>query len=171
MYYFTSKKEADARAAMEAAGRREAAAILPLVEDVIWQFDRKVYNCRFEKALQEALAGKAPGRIYVRKDHYWVLVEYLPKATPGCYSITVAQMKTGDLVDGKRINGQLLSESLKERCASLLEAAAVIEEQSARVDEYRRQFEQLQRSFEELRDGINSTVRDIYGLNYRVARS
>ena len=171
MYYFTSKKEADARAAMEAAGRREAAAILPLVQDVIWQFDRKVYNCRFEKALQEALAGKAPGRIYVRKDQYWVLVEYLPKATPGCYSFTVCQMKTGDLVDGKRINGQVLSESLKERCASLLEDAAAIEEQSAKADEYQRQFEQLRRSFSELRDGIHSTVCDIYGLNYRVVRN
>ena len=165
---YQMREAKDAAAAREVEGRREAAATFPLVREVVQQFAGKVYNCKFEKALQEALRDKAPGRIYTRKDSYNVNVEYFPAARNNGYSITLCSMKTKDLIDGKRIDGKALEESLKARRESLLKEAAAIEEQAANADVYRRQIEDLQRRLEHITGGICYTVRDIYSLDYRI---
>ena len=164
---YQTREAQDAAAAREAEERREAAATFPLVREVVQQFAGKVYNCKFEKALQEALRDKAPGSIYARKDSYYVNVEYYPAARINGH-FTLCSMKIKDLIDGKRIDGKALEESLKARRESLLQEAAAIEEQAANADVYRQQIEDLQRRLEHITGGICYTVRDIYSLDYRI---
>ena len=113
--YWGSREEQDKRVKTEVAARREAAAAFPFIRPVLQQFNGKVYNCRFEKALQEAAEGKAPGRVYARKDDYWVTVNYYPSTghVGTAYGLTLCQMKTEALIDGKRLDGKALDDSLR----------------------------------------------------------
>lgn len=166
---FCTKEEQIERAAQAVAGRREAAATFPLVREVVRRFDGKVFNCRFEKALQEALQGAAPGHVYVNKNDYWLTVRYHAHATPGYnYPFTLCQLRASEMPDGKRLDGKALYESLTACRAALLREAAAIEEQAAKADEYREQIEQMKRTLEHLTGSITITVRDIFNLNYRM---
>ena len=170
--YWGSREEQDKRVKTEVAARREAAAAFPFIRPVLQQFNGKVYNCRFEKALQEAAEGKAPGRVYARKDDYWVTVNYYPSTghVGTAYGLTLCQMKTEALIDGKRLDGKALDDSLKERRAALLREAAEIEEQAQQVELFQKRIEETKRLLESVTGGINWTVKDIYGLDYYISR-
>ena len=173
MFIGSTRESQDKQAQMEVEARREAAAAFPFIRPVLQRFNGKVYNCRFEKALKEAAEGKTPGRVYARKDGYWVTVNYYPSmGNPGhcIYGLTLCQMKTEALIDGKRLDGKALDDSLKERRAALLREAAEIEEQAQQVELYRKRIEETKRLLESVTGGINRTIRDIYGLDYYVSR-
>lgn len=170
MGYYYSPEEREKRAKEEIAARRETAAQFPLVREVIQGYDRKVYNCRFEKALQAALDGKAPGHIHTHKTDYVMTVEYRPsvhtRTNYNCF--TIASMKTEELIDGKRIDAGKLLASLKDRRVSLLQEAARIEEQMEKAEIYRAQIEATKDLLNRIVNGIDYTIREIYDLDYHV---
>ena len=173
MFIGSTRESQDKQAQMEVEARREAAAAFPFIRPVLQRFNGKVYNCRFEKALKEAAEGKTPGRVYARKDGYWVTVNYYPSmGNPGhcIYGLTLCQMKTEALIDGKRLDGKALDDSLKERRAALLREAAEIEEQAQQAELFQKRIDEAERLLKSVTDGINETVKDIYGLNCYVDR-
>ena len=66
MYGYYEDESRRAGCEKTAAAHREAAALFPAIRKTFESFDGKVFNCRLEKALQEA-TGR---RVFVRKDSY-----------------------------------------------------------------------------------------------------
>lgn len=161
MRYY-KREDQDAAAAREAATRREAASLFPIVREVVRRFDGKVYNIRFQRALQEAVAGKAAGQIYTHKTDWSITIEWYPAAGYD-YQQTIARMKTA-----RRIDGTELDASLKDCRTALLREAARIEEQAAQIDTVKAQIDATEKLLERLRDGLSYPVREIYGLNFYV---
>ena len=164
MFIGSTRESQDKQAQMEVEARREAAAAFPFIRPVLQRFNGKVYNRRFETALQEALKGNAPGYVYTYKSAYFISVIYAP-SVEGTERFTLCCMNAE-----KRLDGKALDDSLKERRAALLREAAEIEEQAQQVELYRKRIEDTKRLLESVTGGINRTIRDIYGLDYYVSR-
>ena len=153
----------DRRAKAEVAARREAAAAFPFIRPVLQQFNGKVYNRRFENALKEALKGNAPGYVYTYKGGF-ISVIYAP-SVEGTERFTLCRMNAE-----KRLDGKTLDDSLKDCRAALLREAAEIEEQAQQAELFQKRIDEAERLLKSVTDGINETVRDIYGLNCYVDR-
>lgn len=161
-YYTDGDKEKAAKRLAE--DYREAARLFTEIRPVIESFDGKVFNCRFEKALQE----KTGRRIYCRKEYEkWITIHY--------YSInfnqhmTLAVLKIEDMIDGKRINAARFLESGRENYTEHLQKAAKIEEAIEKAPEIKRQIAELAKMIGVLSAQIDSyEAREIFDLNYRI---
>ncbi len=163
MYYGYTREERNKAIENKAASYREAANLFPIIRKVINQFDGKCFNCRFEKALQEA-SGK---RIYVKKEYDRFLCIYT--YSKNSYNqITLANINLADMPDGKRIPGDLLIESAKDRYSRLLSNAAELESMIEKVDLIETQLKYFKSQIERIVSTIPYEARDIYNLNYHV---
>ena len=141
---------------------REMSTLFPIIRSVAEEFDGKVFNCRFEKALQS----KRP-RIYVEKRFQWLEINAFSEE-PGCRQFTLAQIKISDMPDGKRIPADLIIDAARKKRESLLRQATEMERDAAEADEKRHQLEYFKSQIDKIRDSICYEVRDIYNLDYRV---
>ena len=153
----------DRRAKSEVAARREAAAAFPFIRPVLQQFNGKVYNRRFENALQEALKGNAPGYVYTYKGAF-ISVIYTP-SMKGTERFTLCRMNAE-----KRLDGKALDDSLKDCRAALLREAAEIEEQAQQAELFQKRIDEAERLLKSVTDGINETVKSIYGFDCYIDR-
>lgn len=145
-----------------ATAYRNAAGLFPAVRKTAETFDGKVYNCRFEKALQEATGS----RVFAAKRYKWIEIYIYEDGR----QITLAQIAQDALKDGKRIPADMIIESAREHRESLLKRATELETAIEKVPDIRRQIETLSGMICQLRDSIPYEVRDVYRLDYRITR-
>lgn len=140
----------------------KAASILPELVKVLKAFDGKVYNCRLEKALQEALKI----RVYVKKTDYNIDIHYYGEDNQW---ITLACAKLADaLKDGKRINSAAFIEDAEKRRNEFLKRACRIEVQAPQVEEIKKRVKQLEKILDALTGSLDYDLRDIYGIHYQI---
>lgn len=137
---------------------RQAAALYATIAPVIRQFDKKVYNCRFDKAIRAATAGQ---HVYVSKqfDTYIEIAFYECGKT-----FQLATIKTADLIDRKRIDADLLIADAQNRRAQHLKDAAQAEKVAGDIDTIKAQLESLKRAYNGIVDSVPYTIQDIYNI-------
>lgn len=164
MLYGYDKERGDQAILKEIEARRKAAALFPIIREVVTRFDGKVFNCRLENALREY------GRIWCRKRMDWLEI------TADCgenyrYCYMLAQIRIDAMPDGKRIPADLIIESARQKRAEHLKRAAEAEESMKEIETHQKHMEYLLNQFEKLRDSIPYNVREAYGLDFRICRS
>lgn len=171
---FGTREDMDRKAHEKICFYREVASYYPVIRKIAQKFDGKVYNCRFEKALQEALdehlqthgdtREHSQPRIYCSKRYKWVEIEiYI-----GGLNCCVASMKIEDLTDGKRIPAEIIIESARTKRESFLKSASNLERDISMIDEYKKQFNYLTGIINHLNGLLTWETRDIYNMNYYV---
>ena len=158
-YHTIEEKEKAAR--RKAEEYRKAAGHIPAVMRVVREFDGKVYNCRFGKALEEATGGE----VHANKTAY--TVEIFTYAQ-GYSSIDLATVRTADLTDGKRIPAEKLLQSARERREGLLKKASEIEAMMDQAPHIREYFEEMRKKLQDFSNRLPSEIKDIYGIPYCV---
>lgn len=138
---------------------REAAALFPTVKNIILKYDNKVFNCRFENALKEAVPGFS---IWAKKEYKNLVIYYYPKCDNRY--LTLAYVPLDKLPDGKRIPGDLLIESLQEKRIELLKCAADMERQLTEIDFITAQIEDYKNKINKLVNMVSYDFRDVFGL-------
>lgn len=130
---------------------REAVGYCPAVRKVLYQFDGKVYNKRFDDAIREATNHKA----YVYRNSYnrdWIDIYF--NNPFGYGNCTLLSFKLSELPEGKRIDAYELSKKLNEKRESILKNAYAIE---SAIEEAPETLERLQN----LIDLINQIVQPL----------
>lgn len=157
-YYTTEERNKAAKTAIE--NYRTAAGHFAKLRNVLQKFDGKCFNCKLEKALQEEL------NIHVsaRKEYTNIVIGYYV----GGQHYTLACCKISDLIDGKRIDANILIESAKLKRIEFLKRADQIEQMAANVETYINQIEHVKSLLHGIVDALPYEVKDIYGLNYRI---
>lgn len=153
------KEEQDKEAKRRVKLCRDLARLYKPLSDVIRSFDGKVINCRLEKAMREAT-----GHIISldkRPRGYAITAFYKGEV------ITLAYIGAEILTDGKRINADIMIDSLRQHREGLLKRAADLERAAEQVEETRKRIEDLERTLKAVLDSVPYDVRDIYGLRAR----
>lgn len=160
MYYGCTKEDQDKATKSFIETYRKAASMYPQIKKVILSFDNKVFNKRFQAALQEATGS----RVYVENRQNLIDVHiYGPHAE----WISLAVLLKDDMNDGKRINAEKLAESLTDHRNALLKTAARYEEQIEQIDQVKEQLKQIEKQLKAVLEPYDYTIRDIYGINKR----
>lgn len=128
---------------------RGLAALYPAVKKVIDAFNGKVYNKRFSEALKKEFTDIA--YIYADKRYNRTEIYASLKNTKSEFR-TLASIRIEELVNGKRIPADLLSESLRLHRENYLKEALALESTLPKVNEIVSQLKQL-----------TDTYRSIYG--------
>lgn len=136
---------------------RAAADQYKNIAPVIRDFHKKVYNCRFDKAIEAATENvyvhKHCGGLYIDIDYYG-----------NGYTFTIASIKQENLIDGKRLDSDLLIESAQKRRAELLQDAAKAEQAAANMETIQARLFELKKVYNAIVDDLPYTVRDIYNI-------
>lgn len=145
-----------------AAAHRSAADLFPVIRKVFEQFDGKVYNCRFEKALQEA----APdNRVYVHKREYAIEVYTYQNDYRGDSIYMLAYVSTKDLKDGKRIPADKLIESARECRESHLKDAAVLDSAPETAPEMVKQINYFLNQANKIIESLPYDIQEMYHIS------
>lgn len=146
-----ANKEAQKRIEMY----REAAGIIPAVINAIHRFDGKVYNCRFQNALQEEAKN-----VYANKTEYYIEVYMWFNGR----HINLARIKTEELIDGKRIPAGKMIESARGYQSSHLKTAYEIETSLQQVEQCKAYLREMKEKIENFTAKIPGDVREIYNI-------
>ena len=140
---------------------RNAASYILAVTKVVKDFDGKVYNCRFDKALKAA----TDNRVYVDKTQYYFQI-YTWVNNNYSRHITLASIKPDDLIDGKRIPADKIIESLKDHRESILKKAYTIESTIDQMPQARAYIMQTKEKLESFCRSFPDELRDIFDIPY-----
>lgn len=163
MFGCYTKEDQDKAIRSQAVAYREAANLFPQIRKVIEDFNGKCFNCRFEKAIQEATGQ----RVFVKKEYERFLNIYTYKPHSG-EQLTLAHIKLEDMPEGKRIPGDLLIESLKSCRERFLREAADLEGMIEKADFIKEQLQYFKSQIDKIVSTIPYKARDIYHLDYHV---
>lgn len=150
---------------------RNAAAFYPVIRNVIQSFDGKVFNCRLEKAMQEAVnnsfgmkeidGNKYPKHsVIIKKEHGKIRVYIWEHGD--CITLCYSDQ------EDKRINAEKMIASAKEQREELLRSAAEMQMDLENLDKYIEQIEYLKKTFETISDSLNWRTRSVCDLHYRI---
>lgn len=155
-----SIEEATKTAVQRVEMYRSAAALIPAAVKVIDQFDGKVYNCRFDKALAAAVP-----RLRAEKRYNTLAIYTYPEHN---YSraFTLADVKFEDMPDGKRISADKLRESARAHRENLLRTAYEIETSIETMPQTMAYYQETVDKMNDFLKRIPSEIRDMYGLPY-----
>ena len=162
MYYGT-REEKDNAVKTIIEEHRTAAGLFPAVRRVIERFDGKVYNVRFQTALQEETKRK----IYTETRGNFVYI-YIYAACGRQY--TLAALQREDMADGKRINAAKMIESSREYRESHLKKAYKMEQDARRIDEIQKQVADIEKLLKSVVGGLDYQLRDIYSIPINLSR-
>lgn len=159
MHYYKRESQ-DAEITKLITEYRRLAAFYPAIKKVIREFDHKVYNIRFIKAINDRT-----GEYFTmdRRGEILTIEKYFSGHT-----ITMAECKTENLIDGKRIDADLLIESLTKKREGLLKKAADFEMQMQKVDIAKQRMLYLEKQLETIRKDFDYIILDTYGINYHI---
>lgn len=161
MYGYTDNETRRAGCIKTAEANREAAALFPQLRKTFEEFNGKVFNCRLEKALQEA-TGR---RVYVKKDNYRIEIYTFIEDHHGNSWYTLAFVKSDVLTDGKRIPAAAFIDSAREYREKHLKDAAALEDAAERGPEIKRQIEYFIEQANKLVNAIPYSVQEIYNVS------
>ena len=154
--------DTDARLLAAVNKHRTAAALFQPFKRVTEEFDGKVLNCRYEKALKEA-AGRG---VFVKKYYKYLHIGIWEQGQ----EFIIASVELEKMPDGKRIPAALLIDSAREQRADFLKRAAELEAAPEKAKAIKEQFTQISKVVDALRDSLPYEAREIYGLNYALRR-
>ena len=135
---------------------RKAANFAPAIIKVLQAFNGKCFNCKLEKALQD----ETGEHITARKHWHNIVIEYYERGD----TFTLASCKIEELIDGKRIDGDLLIKSATERRESHLKKAYELENAFNNMDDIMIKLNQLKQAFSGLMKDIPYEAQDVYRL-------
>ena len=161
MYGYTDNETRRAGCMKAAEANREAAALFPQLRKTFEEFDGKVFNCRLEKALQEA-TGR---RVYVKKDSYKIEVYTYIDDHSGSRWYTLAFVKNDELKDGKRIPAAAFISSAREARERYLQNAAAMDDAAERGPEIKRQIEYFIEQANNLVNALPYSAQEIYHVS------
>lgn len=138
-----------------AAFLRSLSDLYPAIMQVIREFDGKVYNVKFNRALSAAV----PGVYSEKRGMFFELYKFENGSV-----YTLAQCKTDDMKDGKRVNASILLESARSRRETYLKEAYKIE--STDMDYICKQLEDIKKMYNAIADRLPYKLRDIYGIQH-----
>ena len=138
---------------------RDIAGLYPLIMPIIRDFDNKVYNIRFKKALSDACTDT--GR-YVCSEKRYKYVEIYIYDRGSQY--TLAQCAIDDMPDGKRIPADKLLDSAREKRAQLLKEAYTLE--NTDIDQTLKHLNALITTYNTIYDSLPWEFRSVYGINH-----
>ncbi len=142
---------------------REIAGIIPALCKVFREFDGKVYNVRFDRAINDV----SERRIFVDKRSYTIdLYTYL-KSSPGNIT-TIAQFKREDMMDGKRIPADKVIESARSYREKYLQEAYYLESNKEQLYQAREYIRQAVDNLNKYMDSIPYVARELYKIPYQV---
>lgn len=137
---------------------RAALELFPAVAAVIDQFDGKVYNKRFDKAVKESVPG------------VWCNISYGSiRIYTGPYSddITICSMRKNELKDGKRIDAAAWKKELKNRMLSCYTKMRSMEDALPRVYEIKKEVETLRNEANKLVGSIPYCMQDYFDIKHQ----
>ena len=158
MNYYESEEQRKEAIAKKVDLYREAAGYMPTIAKIVQSFDGKVYNCRFDKAIEAALKGK----VYVYKRWEYIHIYVLDHG----HDITLASLPMKELNESKRIPAEKFLASLRQYRDELLKKAYDIEttiDQAANIKIY---AEQTIEKINALLQKIPTEVREAYNIPY-----
>lgn len=161
MYGFYNDETRRAGCLKTAEAHRNAAQLFPAIRKTLEQFDGKVFNCRLEKALQEATGC----RVYAKKSKYSIDIYTYISDYRGNSWYTLARLKNEDLKDGKRIPAAAFISSAREYREKHLQEAAELEAAPDTVPEMAEHIRYFIAQANKLVDSIPYVIRDMYGLS------
>lgn len=163
MRYYGSIEDANKEARRRVEDYRTAAGYVPAVWKVLKEFDKKVYNCRFDKALAAATGNK----VHVDKTDYHFEIYAYPEH--GCnYRMILATINPKDMPDSKRIPADKMIESSRSCRGSLLRKAYELETSIDQVPQIKAYLEETKRKMEAYVRSFPDDLRDLYGLPYYI---
>ena len=140
---------------------RDCAALFPALREVILSFDGKMYNKRFETALQAKIS-----RIYCEKklgsDNFYLSIYHY---TESGEFVTLLWCK---LPENKRMCADDLIQAAADKRAELLKEAAHMEQIIPTIDTRQKQIEILKRQFEAVTADLSYTEKDIFNMSYHI---
>ena len=161
MYGYNNDEARRAGCEKTAAAHREAADLFPAIRKVFEAFDGKVFNCRLEKALQEA-TGR---RVFVKKSDYSIEVYIYLDDYRGNSWYTLAFVKCEELKDGKRIPAAAFIDSARSRREKHLQEAAQMEAAPDTVPEMVQHIKYFIDQANRLIDSLPYSVREMYHVS------
>lgn len=139
---------------------RKAAAFYPSIAPVIRDFDKKVYNCRFDKAIREATAGQ---HVYVSKQfNMYIEISFCESGK----TFVLATIKIDDLIDGKRIDADLLLHDAQERRAKHLKDAVDTEKAFNEMESIKRNLDSLKKAYNNIVASVPYELQTIYNIKH-----
>lgn len=142
---------------------REIAGIIPALCKVFREFDGKVYNVRFDRAINDV----SDRRIIVDKGDYLVELYTYMKSSPG--NITgIAAFKREDMKDGKRIPADKVIESARSHREKYLQEAYYLESNKEQLYQAREYIRQAVDNLNKYMDGIPYVARELYKIPHYV---
>ena len=142
---------------------RTAAAAFPALRQVILAFDGKIYNKRFDVALQSKI-----DRIYTEKktcgDDHRIGV-YIYTASGECIYLLWCK-----LPPDKRIPAADMIQAAAEKRSEHLQAAAHMEQILPTIETRRKQIEILKKQLHAVLDDLTYTEKELFELNMRISR-
>lgn len=142
---------------------REVAGIIPALCKVFREFDGKVYNVRFDRAIND-VSGR---RIIVDKGDYLVDLYTCMKSSPGNI-IEIARFKREDMKDGKRIPADKVIESARSHREKYLQEAYYLESNKERLYQAREYIRQAVDNLNKYMDSIPYVARELYKIPHYV---
>lgn len=153
---------------------RTASKQIGKIKKVVQEFDGKIYNCRFDKAISE-LSDKEAGLRFYTQDYYTTFAIqcstsqfYSPVALLETYRPVKGQAKDKCICfdENKRIKADKMIELLNNRYAEILKKAQELENALSNIDATLNQLEQIKHTYKLVADGLPYQIRDTFGIKY-----
>lgn len=168
MYYTNPEREKDAL--QEAQSLRLAASQISKIKKVISDFDGKIYNCRFDEAINKLRNENIVIGSYV--DSYGYFNIYVSDRH-SANNITLLRCKKATkgeerpyFTDAKRIKADAMIEQLNYKYGELLKSASEIEETVKNIKNKINQLESLKKAMNAIISTIPAEVANIYRINH-----
>lgn len=142
---------------------RTSAAAFPVLRQVILAFDGKIYNKRFDTALQAKIKHVYTEKKTCGDDHRIGI--YLYTDSGDCLYLLWCK-----LPPDKRINAADMIQAAAEKRSEHLQAAAHMEQILPTIETRRRQIEILEKQLHAVLDDLTYTEKDLFDLDRRISR-
>jgi uncharacterized protein YukE len=153
---------------------RTASKQIGKIKKVVQEFDGKIYNCRFDKAISE-LSDKEAGLRFYTQDYYTTFA--IQCSTSHFYS-PVTLLETYRPVKGqtqdkcicfdenKRIKADKMIELLNNKYSEILKKAQELENALNTIETTLDQLEQIKNTYKLVADALPYQIRDVFGIKY-----
>lgn len=177
--YFKDEKVAEELTKLHIKNLRRAAELADQVIEIVKQFDGKVLNVRFEKALKE----KTGEHIVVRENYStfsidWYMDDRCVPSGDGCSVVYLDGMsislcfisdydntKENMPIVNKRIVADNFIPDIKKQIESFLIDAGKLEESITKIGEWKARAKELTDQVNKLHNEIPYEIKDYYGLD------
>ena len=139
---------------------KAAAAYAPTIIKVFEAFNNKCFNCKLEKALQDA-TGR---RVYAEKRYNNINIYFYENGD----SYTLASIKIDDLINGKRIPANKLIEDARSRQQGYYKKAYELQQGYENIDNIITQLNQVKSLLNGILNPIPYEIKDVYRINYHL---